>query len=121
VSSRWRTTESSWPRTRRACSTPRACRRSTSHRRRDAAARGDGGRGRPCGRRRLAHPARRRVDGGGGRARRSREISSRPCCSVPWERAEWAALDVLRRAGRPVGPRLQPRARRAPADRSPTC
>ena len=36
----------------------------------------------------------------------------------PWERAEWAAFDVLRRAGGSPGPRLQSRARRPAPDRS---
>ena len=68
-------------------------------------------------RRRLAHPARRRVDGGRGRARDPGE-----------SRAGRAARSMgaggvggARRAaagGRPAGPRLQPRARRPPADRS---
>ena len=36
----------------------------------------------------------------------------------PWDRAEWAAYDVLRRVRRPCGTHLQPRSRRPAADRS---
>ena len=77
----------------------------------------DGARRRRRDRPRLAHPARRGLGRASGTTAACRATSTRRVLLGPWERVEAAALDVLARARRPAGPHLQPRPRRAAADR----